>query len=122
MREAALSLQLLVVDPDRRLLDVYCAYFSHFGLRASCTTAGERAERRYIEQGFDVVMLEPHLPDDGEISLLRTIAISTGRRPLPVVIVSRHSHYQLEFPVYAYFVKPAAMPELLESIVNAAKP
>ena len=39
-------------DPDRRPLDVYCAYFSHFSLRTSGTTAGERAERRVHGAGI----------------------------------------------------------------------
>jgi DNA-binding response OmpR family regulator len=112
---------LLIVDPDRTLLDVYCAYFGHFGFHALTAAVIEKAKKHFLDYKIDVVMLEPFLPSDGGNVLLSMIAGQTRQRPLPVVVVSRRSRFALAYPVHAYFVKPVSMPELRESIAGAVR-
>jgi DNA-binding response OmpR family regulator len=116
----SVSTRLLVVDPDRTLLDVYCAYFGHFGFQSLTAAVLETAKKHIFDHDIDVVMLEPVLPGDGGNRILRMIASHTRQRPLPVVVVSRRSRYSLAFPIHAYFVKPVALSELMDSIVGAA--
>ena len=115
-----MSTRLLFVDPDRTLLDVYCAYFGHFGFQSLTAAVLETAKKHILDRNIDVVMLEPVLPGDGANRILRMIASHTRQRPLPVVVVSRRSQYSLAFPIHAYHVKPVAMSELLDSIMGAA--
>ena len=108
--------RLLIVDPDRTLLDCYCAFFGYVGLETTTATSGRSASDVFLALAHDAVMLEPDLPDDGSHLLLSTIATQTPRRPLPVIVVSRRRSFELEFPVHEYHVKPVSMTKLLEDV------
>ena len=112
------AVNLLIVEPDRTLLETYCAYFDRVGLETTTATDGRTAVEHVQQNPFDTVLLEPELPDDG-VELLRTIARRTDQRPLPVIVVSRSSQFSPEFPVYQFHVKPVLMSKLLESILAA---
>ena len=111
-------IRLLIVDPDRTLLDCYCAFFAYVGLETTKATSGRSASDVFRANAHDVVMLEPDLPDNGSHLLLSTIATKTERRPLPVIIVSRRLSFELEHPVHAYHVKPVSMRKLLEGVFD----
>ena len=110
----------VIVEFDRALLDTYCAYFERAGLETATATSGAAAIKHYLEGNFNTVLLEPDLPESS-CEFLHAVASRTDRLPLPVVIVSRRSHFDLPHPVHSYHVKPVSMSTLLDSVRNAAR-
>lgn len=115
-----MAVRVLIVDPDRTLLDGYCAYFERAGLDTITATNGSDGESLLLQGSIDVLVLEPDLPHRGGELVLTAMASQTDRRPLPVVAVSRRTRLELNFPVHEYHVKPVRMSTLVRSILDAA--
>ena len=115
-----MPLRLLLVEFDRALLHVYCAYFARIGLETTPATDGIRGRDHYLSGRIDSVLLEPDLPNHSSDVLLDAMARRTPRRPLPVVVLSRRANLRLSQPVHVYLVKPVSMSTLLQSIYAAA--
>ena len=116
-----MAVRLLIVEPDRALLDTYRAYFVRLGLDVTTATNGEQGRESFLEHHQDALLLEPVLPRGDSALLLGTIASQTDQRPLPVVVASRRTWVELGFPIYGYHVKPLLLSTLLESILVAAR-
>ena len=112
--------QVLVVDDDRGIRELVCAYLDKQGLRA--TGAADGREMRSVMQRFtpDVIVLDIMMPGDDGLALCRELR-SGKHRAIPIVMLSARDEETdrivgLELGADDYLPKPFAVRELLARI------
>jgi len=120
-----MSIRVLVTDPDESLLAVCEQSLTQDGFRVFTAATGADCLQKLREYAPHVLVLEPELPDALGERVIQLVRDASHVSMVPVVVVSRHEREQsvipLDFPVWAYHVKPVSMDQLAESIRTAAE-
>ncbi|WP_231615854.1 response regulator [Novipirellula artificiosorum] len=113
-------MHLLLVDTDTDLLATLQRYLERAGYRVSTAESGPQCEEQIRECRPDVLVLEPALPDDWGIKLLKRYSDANAWISVPVVVLSRRSPKHFSIQIEPYHVKPISMSVLIESIEKMA--
>ena len=115
-----MNLQVLVVEPDESLLELYRAYLARFGLMVELASSGSVFVEKLYAWKPKVVVLEPELPEGwGDRCVDELTRMPESDRP-GIVIPTRQDPITHRLRVFACFVKPMPMTSLVDSIRAAA--
>ena len=109
--------QILVIEDEANLSELYAQELSDEGFQVVTATNGKAGLEVLQNQAFDLVVLDLKMPQmDG----IETLGKIVNQHPnLPVVINSAYSRYKDDFRAWsaeAYVVKSADLGELIATI------
>ncbi len=112
---------ILLVDGDPDVREAVIEWIGMKRLHITEAGAGEEALRRMTERRFDLVVLEPELPDMADLELLEKIENGIGTEfiePPPIILytsreLNREEHGSLSKRTESIVVKGAGSPERL---------
>lgn len=111
---------ILIVDDDREIRDLLCAYLRRNGLRASALPDG-RGLRAFLEADpADLIVLDLTLPGEDGLTLCRDLR-ARDRNPTPILMLTARGDEAdrilgLEMGADDYLAKPFAARELLARV------
>lgn len=115
-----MNLNVLIVDPDESLLELYRNYLARSGLKVELASSGLVFIEKLHAWKPKVVVLEPELPDGwGDRCVNELTRMPESDRP-GLVILTRQDPIRHWLRVFACFVKPMPMASLVDSIHAAA--
>lgn len=106
--------ELLLIDPDREILDAFHTFLERQGYSVAIASSGSEATRQLRLRRPDLIVIEPALPDDWGERLLEQYRHSAGG--VPVIGLSKRRSSSIALPFSLYHVKPISLVRLLESI------
>jgi two-component system phosphate regulon response regulator OmpR len=111
---------LLVVDDDRRILDLLSRYLSDHGYRVTTASSAAEARARLNGIAFDLLVLDVMMPGESGLELARSIR---GSSNVPILMLTARSEpidriAGLEIGADDYLGKPFEPRELLLRIGN----
>jgi CheY-like chemotaxis protein len=98
---------ILVVEDEGVVSDVACRMLKMLGHETRCATTGAEALAELGKGGYDAVLLDMSLPDDGSDAVIA--AVSGGVR---LVIMSGHRREDLDIGDHAFLAKPFTLADL----------
>lgn len=114
---------LLVVDDDRRILDLLSRYLSDHGYRVTTASSASEARARLSGFAFDLLVLDVMMPGESGLDLARSIR---GSSAVPILMLTARTEpidriAGLEIGADDYIGKPFEPRELLLRIGNVLK-
>ncbi len=82
-------MNLLLIDPERRTLEVYRDIFEIWGYDVTAVRTGSEAAKAFSEAAFDLVILDDNLPDTPGVELIR--AMKTQAPAVPLIVMTANS-------------------------------
>ncbi|NCC30895.1 MAG: response regulator transcription factor [Chloroflexia bacterium] len=79
---------ILVVDDDREIVRLVCAYLEQAGFRASGVYNGEAALRAIRSERPDLIVLDLMLPDRDGFEIARTVRSDPAHAQLPIIMLT----------------------------------
>src|SRR5260370_1658889 len=101
-------MKLLIVDPDRDLVEMLTSWLKTLGYEVYRAYTGERAKIEWEEQEPDIVLLDTAIKDTDAISMCQNLRHKHDALVL-VMTASKDVHHEvlcLESASYHYFTKP----------------
>lgn len=103
------KLVILIVDDEPDICEMLARLFSEEGYGATTVMSGERAVKRIMEGGIDIVLLDIIMPQPDGIDVLRQI--KSIRSGLPVVMMTAFGNLTttrdaMRLGAYDYITKP----------------
>ena len=116
--EFTMSVQLLLLEDDRRLAEMIGQYLGLAGFAVHTETLGRRALQRLDSGGFDALVLDLTLPDGDGLDFCREIRSRPALRSLPILMLTARGDAAdrivgLELGADDYLPKPFEPRELL---------
>lgn len=116
--EPAMSVQLLLLEDDRRLAEMIGQYLGQAGFTVHKETLGTRALSRLDSGGFDALVLDLTLPDGDGLDFCRAIRARAALSTLPILMLTARGDAAdrivgLELGADDYLPKPFEPRELL---------
>ncbi|MEO7936644.1 MAG: response regulator transcription factor [Dokdonella sp.] len=113
-----MSVQLLLLEDDRRLAEMIGEYLGQAGFSVHMETLGRRALQRLDGGGFDALVLDLSLPDGDGLDFCREIRSRPALRSLPILMLTARGDAAdrivgLELGADDYLPKPFEPRELL---------
>lgn len=109
-------MELLVVEDERRMLDLLCKGFNEEGHSVCCALDGSQGLRKVHEKHFDVVILDVMMPKMDGLEMARQMRAEGDLTPV-VMLTARDSVHDvvqgLELGADDYVIKPFSFDELL---------
>ena len=114
--------KVLLVDDEEGIRRLLSEALRHKGFDVDTAGSAEEAEKAFIENPFDVVVSDVHMPGGDGFELARRI--SGGHPSVPVILVtgdpsSEGLEQSLAPPFFAYVAKPVDI-EYLAALVRKA--
>jgi DNA-binding NtrC family response regulator len=78
-------MNLLLVDPERRTLEVYRDIFEIWGYNVTAVSSGKDAVNAFTASAFDLVIVDDNMPDLSGVELIRTLKSKAPEVPLIVM-------------------------------------
>ena len=78
-------MKLLLIDPERRTLEVYRDIFEIWGYSVTAVSTGEEAVTAFSSTLFDLVILDDNMPDLSAVELIRAMKAQASEVPLIVM-------------------------------------
>ncbi len=113
---------ILVVEDDQSLLDLYRMELEDEGYKIFCARDGEDAIRIAKKSILDLVILDIRINKIEGLEVLKEI--KRIKKDLPVILNTAYSTYKLDFASWmadAYIVKSSKLDELKEKIRELLK-
>ncbi len=113
-----MSVQLLLLEDDRRLAEMIAEYLGQAGFLVHKETLGRRAIQRLNGGGFDALVLDLTLPDGDGLDFCREIRAQAKLSSLPILMLTARGDAAdrivgLELGADDYLPKPFEPRELL---------
>ena len=112
---------ILVVDDDQALLQIFGTVLAREGYQVKTAETGAEGLRLALAAPFDVVLLDIHLPDMSGIEILRQIVPATDAAV--ILITGDDVNYSYESALHEgatdFILKPVRLPELFRRILQA---
>ena len=112
---------ILVVDDDRALLQIFGTVLAREGYQVETAETGADGLRLALAAPFDVVLLDIHLPDMSGIEVMRQIVPATDAAV--ILITGDEINYSYESALHEgatdFILKPVRLPELFRRILQA---
>jgi DNA-binding NtrC family response regulator len=118
----ATSIRLLIVDDDDSLRQALARRFQRHGMMVASAASGEEALAAAAAAGFDVALLDLHMPGMSGISLLEDL--NALQPDLEAILFTAHGSIEtalqaMKRGAYDYVTKPFQLPELEAQIQKA---
>lgn len=122
--EAALKIQLLLVDDEPDFTEVMYKYLSRNGIEIRVANYCREALDTMASGTIDVVIMDMNMPEMDGIQCLRTIKAHWPQ--VEVIILTGHASVQsglagMQSGAFDYCLKPIDVQELLEKVELAAQ-
>jgi EAL domain-containing protein (putative c-di-GMP-specific phosphodiesterase class I) len=114
---------VLLVDDDRKLLDLHSAALVRNGYRCITATSGVIALDRMTTDGIDVVVSDLSMPQMSGLEFIRHVR---QRDPdLPILVATGNPGFDsalqsIDAGVFRYLTKPLSLAELVRAVSDAA--
>jgi two-component system nitrogen regulation response regulator NtrX len=108
--------RILVIDDEKSIRETLSEVLSDEGYAVTSAASGEEGLRRFLDERWDLVLLDVWLRDRDGLSLLEA---AEGRvREVPVVMISGHSNVEtavkaVRLGAYDFLEKPLALERVL---------
>lgn len=119
---------ILIVDDDQFLLDIYSTKFTQGGFKVDTATSGEEVLSKLREQRrYDAILLDVVMPSMDGITLLENIRKENLDKEAALIVLSNQGQQSdidkaEQFKVDGYIVKANTIPsEVLEKVVDILK-
>ncbi|UXI68360.1 ATP-binding response regulator [Tahibacter amnicola] len=125
-RRRIAPMRCLVVDDSAANREIFARILERAGHAATFAEDGPTALAAARAAPFDLVFLDLHMPGMSGWSVLAELQQLTADGPVPVVVISAHSHpaaqgLAVEQGAAAYLTKPIATQKLLETLEQVAQ-
>lgn len=91
-RQKEFKLKILIVEDDRDTCDVLKQFLEFYGIMAVCALCAEDAMRLYLENNFDMLLVDISLPGMNGIDFMHWVRQrENGARTTPIVALTNHS-------------------------------
>ncbi len=117
------TVDVLFVDDESRILEVYGKRLAWRGIPARLATSAKEALAEIDAREPDVVVLDVRMPGMDGLEALAEIRKTHPK--VPVIMLTGHSSEESatrgrELGAFDYLIKPVALEDLLEKILQAA--
>lgn len=118
---------VLIVDDDEFLLDIYSRKFKEAGVSVEVALGGEEALEKIKANDFDIVLLDIVMPGMDGLSLLEKIKKDNLAENTRLIVLSNQGQpTDIEkakvYDIDGYIVKASTVPsEVLEKVLEIAK-
>ena len=114
---------ILLVEDDSFIVDIYSTYFKREGYNVSIAGDGDMALEKIKNHQPDLLVLDIGLPKKDGWEVLRILRNDPVTKDLKVVVISNNSRQECEenierFGVIKYFLKVQTAPEEIMSVVK----
>lgn len=116
------KLNVLIVDDDQFLLDIYSVKFKEGGLAVSVADSGESALEKLEENDFDIILLDVVMPSMDGLEILKRIKQENLAPNATLIILSNQGQPEdidkaKSLGIDGYIVKASTVPsEVLDEI------
>lgn len=116
--------RILVVDDEPDVLEVCSRVLTRSGYVVQVAGSAEEARRYLDQEGFDLVVLDIHMPDEDGISLLEYVRAKHSA--LPAILITGYPEMEtvmasVRLSVSEYLCKPFTMQKLVEAVTAGLK-
>jgi len=119
--------KILLIDDDKLILMTLKRLLTREGYKVITALSGQRALRRMVEDGFDLIMSDIKMPDmDGieTVKKIREHIAQNHKKPIPEIFITAYAKeemYQeaLELQAAGYIEKPFDIKTLLQTTKEA---
>ncbi len=120
-----MSLRVALLEDDKDLASLYCAWLQAVGYLTTCTESGLDLQKELINESYDLVILDWLVPDMEGIALLDWIR-NEKKMTVPVIFVSQLSKEHeivaaLKSGADDYMCKPVTHAEFLARVEAATR-
>jgi DNA-binding NtrC family response regulator len=110
---------ILVVDDEPSVLDLCERYLSKEGYRVCTASSAAQARHQLAEQAFDLLIADIYLPDEGGVSLLKTVR--QQQPDLPTMLITGRAGARtmvdaIRLNVREYLCKPFTLQALRAAV------
>ena len=119
MSDHKIGQRLLVVDDEPSVLDLCERYLSKEGYRVCTASSAAQARQQLAEQAFDLLIADIYLPDEGGVSLLKTVR--QQQPDLPTMLITGRAGARtmvdaIRLNVREYLCKPFTLQALRAAV------
>ncbi|MBN2384712.1 protein kinase [bacterium] len=103
--------QILIVDDDQAVLNVFKRMFESFGLKVLASNTGEKAINIAMSEQLDLICLDIMMPGMSGLEVAEILLTNPITKSIPIVVITAKSdkeymHYSRQLGILDYLTKP----------------